>query len=103
MSEYRQIDLFGNSIALSEMSEEKDLKHGGRITKKSLFRSIHGYKKGFYCKNCKYFARTYYEQTGDLIGLSEMLNHSSERVTLIYICWEADDKEEKRKGFYLGG
>lgn len=51
----------------------------------------------------KYFARTYYEQTGDLIGLSEMLNHSSERVTLIYICWEADDKEEKRKGFYLGG
>lgn len=51
----------------------------------------------------KYFARTYYEQTGDLIGLSEMLNHSSERVTLIYICWESDDKEEKRKGFYLGG
>lgn len=51
----------------------------------------------------KYFARTYYEQTGDLIGLSEMLNHSSERVTLIYICWESDDKDEKRKGFYLGG
>lgn len=50
----------------------------------------------------KYFARTYYEQTGDLIGLSEMLNHSSPRVTLIYICWETDDKEEKRKGFYLG-
>lgn len=49
----------------------------------------------------KYFARTYYEQTGDLIGLCEMLNHSSERVTLIYICWEADDKEEKRKSFYL--
>lgn len=47
MSEYRQIDIFGNSIALSEMSEEKDLKHGGRITKKSLFRSIHGYKKDF--------------------------------------------------------
>ena len=51
----------------------------------------------------KYFARTYYEQTGDLIGLKEMLNHSSERVTLIYICWEEDDKDEKRKGFYLGG
>lgn len=51
----------------------------------------------------KYFARTYYEQTGDLIGLSEMLNHSSPQVTLIYICWESDDKEEKRKGFYLGG
>lgn len=51
----------------------------------------------------KYFARTYYEQTGDLIGLSEMLNHSSERVTLIYICWESDDKDEKRKSFYLGG
>lgn len=51
----------------------------------------------------KYFARQYYEQTGDLIGLSEMLNHSSERVTLIYICWETNDKDEKRKGFYLGG
>ncbi len=50
----------------------------------------------------KYFARTYYEQTGDLIGLSEMLNHSSPQVTLIYICWDTDDKEEKRKGFYLG-
>lgn len=50
----------------------------------------------------KYFGRTYYEKTGDLIGLKEMFNHSSERVTLIYICWEVDDKEEKRKGFYLG-
>lgn len=49
----------------------------------------------------KYFARTYYEQTGDLIGLSEMLNHSSERVTLIYICWDGNDKEEKRKSFYI--
>lgn len=51
----------------------------------------------------KYFARTYYEQTGDLIGLSEMLNHSSTYVTLLYICWDDDDKTEKRKGFYLGG
>ncbi len=51
----------------------------------------------------KYFARTYYEQTGDLLGLSEMLNHSSVYVTLIYICWEDDDKTEKRKSFYLGG
>lgn len=62
MSEYRQLDLFGNSIALSEMSEEKDLKHGGRITKKSLFRSIHGYKKGFYCKNCIYFKEMRYNR-----------------------------------------
>jgi len=49
----------------------------------------------------KYFARTYYEQTGDLIGLKEMLNHSSERITLIYICWDMDDKDKRRKGFYL--
>lgn len=50
----------------------------------------------------KYFAREYYEQTGDLIGLKEMLNHSSETVTLRYICWEEDDKYIKRKNFYLG-
>ena len=51
----------------------------------------------------KYFAREYYEQTGDLIGLKEMLNHSSETVTLRYICWKEDDKNIKRKNFYLGG
>lgn len=50
----------------------------------------------------KYFGRQYYEQTGDIIGLKEMFNHSSERVTLLYICWNTDDKNEKRKGFYLG-
>lgn len=51
----------------------------------------------------KYFARQYYEQTGDLIGLKEMLNHSNETVTLRYICWDEDTKNSKRKGFYLGG
>ncbi len=50
----------------------------------------------------KYFARQYYEKTGDIIGLKEMLNHSSERVTLLYICWDRNDKNEKRKNFYLG-
>lgn len=50
----------------------------------------------------KYFARQYYEQTGDIIGLKEMLNHSSERVTLLYICWNDSDKNDKRKSFYLG-
>lgn len=50
----------------------------------------------------KYFARQYYEQTGDIIGLKEMLNHSSERYTLLYICWNNDAKNEKRKNFYLG-
>lgn len=50
----------------------------------------------------KHFARQFYEKTGDLIGLKEMLNHSSERVTLLYICWEADSKDEKRRSFYLG-
>ncbi len=50
----------------------------------------------------KYFARQYYEKTGDIIGLKEMLNHSSERVTLLYICWNTDDKNVKRKNFYLG-
>ena len=51
----------------------------------------------------KYFARKYYEDTGDLIGLSKLLNHSSIYVTLRYICWEEEDKDIKRKGFYVGG
>ena len=50
----------------------------------------------------KYFARQYYEQTGDLIGLKEMLNHTNENVTLRYICWDNDIKEKRRKSFYLG-
>lgn len=50
----------------------------------------------------KYFGRKFYEQTGDIITLKEMLNHSSERVTLIYICWDNDKKNESRKNFYLG-
>lgn len=50
----------------------------------------------------KYFARSYYEKTGDIIGLKEMLNHSSERVTLLYICWDNEVKDKKRKSFYLG-
>lgn len=50
----------------------------------------------------KYFARKYYEETGDIIGLKEMLNHSSESVTLLYICWDNNDKQEKRKNFYIG-
>lgn len=50
----------------------------------------------------KYYARKYYETTGDIIGLKEMLNHSSERVTLLYICWGQEEKNLKRKGFYLG-
>lgn len=50
----------------------------------------------------KYFGRQYYERTGDIIGLKEILNHSTETVTLLYICWDNDDKNEKRKNFYLG-
>lgn len=49
----------------------------------------------------KYFARQYYEQTGDIVGLKEMLNHSSERLTLLYICLDSEYKDEKRKSFYL--
>ncbi len=54
--EYLQLDIFGEAKPLSEViSSTKPLSHGGRITKKSLFRSINGYKNGFYCKNCKHF------------------------------------------------
>ena len=50
----------------------------------------------------KYFARRYYEETGDIIGLKELLNHSTERITLLYICWDNQEKNDRRKNFYLG-
>ncbi len=49
----------------------------------------------------KCFARTFYEQTKDLITLQKMLNHSSPQVTLIYICWDDEDQLKSRKEFYL--
>ena len=49
----------------------------------------------------KCFARQFYEQTGDIIALKEMLNHSSERVTLLYICWDDERKNKNRQEFYL--
>ncbi len=56
MSNYKQIDIFGNATPLEELLEQnKHLKYGGRIPKKSLFRSVNGYRQGLYCKNCKYF------------------------------------------------
>lgn len=49
----------------------------------------------------KCFARTFYEETKDLITLQKMLNHSSPQVTLLYICWDDDDQLAARKNFYL--
>lgn len=49
----------------------------------------------------KCFARTFYEQTKDLITLQRMLNHATPQVTLIYICWDDDDQQKSRKEFYL--
>ena len=49
----------------------------------------------------KCFARTFYENTKDLITLQKMLNHSSPQVTLIYICWDDDDQLKSRKDFYF--
>lgn len=49
----------------------------------------------------KCFARTFYEETKDLITLQRMLNHSSPQITLIYICWDDEKQQESRKEFYL--
>lgn len=49
----------------------------------------------------KCFARTFYENTKDLITLQKMLNHSSPQVTLIYICWNDEDQLKARKDFYF--
>lgn len=59
----KQIDIFGNEIDVDIIFEnEKKLLHGGRITKKSAFRYINGFKKGNYCKNCIHFVETQYNR-----------------------------------------
>lgn len=64
-NDYKQLDIFGNATPLHELLEEKtNIQHGGRITKKSLFRSINGYKQGFSCTNfdSKMSHRAHYEE-----------------------------------------
>lgn len=48
----------------------------------------------------KFFARNYYEKTGDILTLQKMLNHSSYIVTLRYICWD-DHAQTARKETYI--
>lgn len=48
----------------------------------------------------KFFARNYYEKTGDILTLQKMLNHSSYIVTLRYICWD-DHAQIARKETYI--
>ena len=41
---------------MDERLEPKPLeKQGGRITLKTYFRNLYGFRNGLYCKNCKYF------------------------------------------------
>ena len=48
----------------------------------------------------KFFARNYYEKTGDILTLQKMLNHGSYIVTLRYICWD-DHAQVARKETYI--
>lgn len=78
------------------------------ITSSNAWKRIKSYAKELGIKyniGChslrKCFARTFYEDTKDLITLQKMLNHSSPQVTLIYICWDEDDQLNSRKDFYI--
>ena len=78
------------------------------ITNQQAWYRIKGYAKDLginYLIGChslrKCFARTFYENTKDLITLQKMLNHSSPQVTMIYICWDEDKQQKARKDFYF--
>lgn len=78
------------------------------ITRQNAWMRIKGYADEVgvsYLIGChslrKCFARTFYEQTKDIITLQKLLNHSSPQVTFIYICWNDDDQMKSRKEFYL--
>lgn len=78
------------------------------ITADNSWKRIKGYANELgikYTVGChslrKCFARTFYENTKDIITLQKMLNHSSPQVTMIYICWNDEDQLKARKDFYF--
>ena len=82
--------------------------HNIPITSQQAWNRIKKYTKELgikYLVGChslrKCFARTFYEQTKDIITLQKMLNHSSPQVTMIYICWDDEDQQKARQDFYI--
>ena len=55
MSKFKQTDIYGNEVDVNNLNGKLHLKHGGRISSRSMFRFINGYKIGSYCKNCVHF------------------------------------------------
>ena len=49
----------------------------------------------------KTYGYWFYKQTGDIVALQTILNHSNPSITLIYIGMQQKEVEEKRKGFVL--
>lgn len=49
----------------------------------------------------KTYGYWFYKQTGDIVALQAILNHSTPSQTLIYIGMQQKEVEEKRKGFVL--
>lgn len=49
----------------------------------------------------KTYGYWFYKQTGDVVALQSILNHSNPSQTLIYIGMQQKEVEEKRKGFVL--
>lgn len=49
----------------------------------------------------KTYGYWFYKQTGDVVALQAILNHSNPSQTLIYIGMQQKEVEEKRKGFVL--
>ena len=49
----------------------------------------------------KTYGYWFYKQTGNIVALQSILNHSNPSITLIYIGMQQKEVEEKRKGFVL--
>ena len=49
----------------------------------------------------KTYGYWFYKQTGNIVALQKILNHSNPSITLIYIGMQQVEVEEKRKGFVL--
>lgn len=55
MSDFKQVNIYGKEKDINNLNGKLYLKHGGRISSRTMFRFINGYKIGCYCKNCKNF------------------------------------------------
>lgn len=85
----------GDYLPITKQRTNKLLKEAAEGTNLKQRFSLHSMRKTF--------AYHFYKDTGKLLTLMKMLNHTSPDITLIYICWDTTDMENERENTYYSG